>query len=98
MTEGPAEPDRTEYWRDVAERVIRGFAQGMLAGLAVGFETFAHGGLPWLDAFYIGIGCAVIALLLCLAGRTVGDPRNGSLLKKASGKAPETPDEPTESA
>jgi hypothetical protein len=76
--------DRIEFWRDVAERTIRGFAQGMLAGLSVGAATFDKGGLPWLDAFYIGLGSAVIALLLSLAGHRIGDPINGSLRKASA--------------
>jgi hypothetical protein len=86
MTEpNTPERNRREYWRDVAERVIRAFAQGVLAGLAVGYETFDKGGLPWLDSLYIGLGCAVIGLLISLAGGKVGDPRNGSLIKPQAG-------------
>jgi hypothetical protein len=85
----PNQPKRdpAEFWRDVAERVIRAFAQGMLAGLGVGAATFDKGGLPWLDSLYIGLGCAVIGLLISLAGGQVGDPRNGSLLKPQAGSA-----------
>lgn len=70
--------DRAEYWRDVAERVVRGFAQGMIAGLIIGDATFDKGGWPWLDAFYLGVGVAVLALLFSLAGVKAGDPRSGS--------------------
>jgi hypothetical protein len=91
MNEHAAAPDRTEYWRDVAERVLRAFAQGMLAALGVGFETFDKGGLPWLDAFYIGVGCAIIGLLISLAGGKLGDPRNGSL-RKPGQPPPQKPD------
>lgn len=73
--------DRREYWRDVAERMVRAFAQGMLAALGVGTATFDKGGLPWLDAVGIGLGCAVIALLMSLAGGQVGDNSSGSLRK-----------------
>jgi hypothetical protein len=96
MTAHAATPDRTQYWRDVAERVIRAFAQGMLAGLGVGWSTFDKGGLPWLDSFYVGVGCAIIGLLLSLAGGKFGDPANGSLLRKAA--QPKPPDKPQSTA
>ena len=84
---------RREYWRDVIERMIRGFAQGMLAALGIGTATFDKGGLPWLDAFYIGLRSALIALLISLAGGRFGDPSNGSLRP-----APQAPAPPQESA
>jgi hypothetical protein len=93
MNEHAAESDRSQFWRDALERIIRAFAQGMLAGLGVGYETFDKGGLPWLDSFYIGAGCAIIALLISLAGGKVGDPRNGSLLKTPPQTPPPTPPE-----
>lgn len=70
--------DRRAYWRDVAERAIRAAAQGMLAALGVGTATFDPGGLPWLDALYIGAGSAAISVLMSLAGKKVGDPNSGS--------------------
>jgi hypothetical protein len=73
--------NRREFWRDTAERLIRAFAQGTLAGLGVGTATFDRGGLPWLDAFTIGFGCAVIALLMSLAGGQIGDKNSGSWRK-----------------
>jgi hypothetical protein len=77
----PPKPDRREFWRDVAERLIRAFAQGSLAALGVGTATFDKGGLAWVDAFIIGLGCAVIALLMSLAGGQVGDRSSGSFRK-----------------
>jgi hypothetical protein len=96
MTEHAAPPYRTEFWRDVLERIVRAFAQGMLAGLGVGTATFDKGGLPWLDSFYIGVGCGIISLLISLAGGKIGDPTNGSLL----GGPPQNPapDEPPETS
>jgi hypothetical protein len=67
-----AEADRREYWLGVVKQSIQGFAQGVLAALVIGWQTFDKGGLPWLDAFYIGLGCAVIALLLALGGWQLG--------------------------
>jgi hypothetical protein len=83
----------SEFWNDAAERCVRAFAQGMLAALVIGWKTFAHGGLPWLDSFYIGVGCAVLALLLSLAGHKVGDPLSGSL---RGGRAKQEPAAPRE--
>jgi hypothetical protein len=65
----------------VVERLIRAFAQGTLAALGVGTATFDKGGLAWVDAFTIGLGCAVIALLMSLAGGQVGDKNSGSFRK-----------------
>ena len=67
----PAE--RNYYWRDLAERAVRAFAQGMLATLGVGSATFAEGGLAWADSALIGVGSAVISVLLSLAGGKFGD-------------------------
>lgn len=86
----PEPRNRREYWHDVAERLVRAFAQGTLAGLGVGTATFDRGGLPWLDALEIGFGCAVIALLMSLAGGQVGDKNSGSFRKPAPA-APPTP-------
>jgi hypothetical protein len=77
----PPKPDRREFWRDTAERLLRAFAQGTLAALGVGSATFDKGGLAWVDAFTIGFGCAVIALLMSLAGSQVGDKNSGSWRK-----------------
>jgi MFS family permease len=60
-----------QFWRGAATQMVQAFAGGMIAGLLVGYETFDKGSLPWLDAFYIGIGCAIIAPLLALAGGPV---------------------------
>src|SRR6516225_3795310 len=73
--------DPRKFWRDVLERIIRAFAQGMLATLVIGWRTFDKGGLPWLDSFYIGLGCAVIALLLSMAGGKFGDINSGSFIQ-----------------
>jgi len=69
---------RTAYWRDVAERAIRSAAQGVLAALGVGTATFDPGGLPWLDALYIGAVSAALSVLMSMAGRKIGDPKTGS--------------------
>jgi hypothetical protein len=73
--------ERRQYWRDVAERLVRAFAQGMLAALGIGTATFDKGGLPWIDALYIGLGSAVISLLMSLAGGQFGDKDSASFQK-----------------
>lgn len=78
---GHTPEERRHYWRDVAERMIFAFAQGTLAALGVGTETFAKGGLPWIDALSIGVGSAVISLLLSLTGGQFGDRDSASFQK-----------------
>lgn len=67
------------FWRDTAERAVRTTAQAALAAITAGATGI-------LDVDFAGVGsvaglAAVTSVLMSLAGRGVGDPGTGSLIK-----------------
>lgn len=67
----------SSYIKDLSERVITGFATGTLSVL--GTERLNVLEADWPQALGVGAGGAVLALLVSLAARGVGDKDRAGL-------------------
>lgn len=72
------------FWIDLAERALRGFAQGAVGALVakagVKAVTVPVMSLPWLFAAEVGASAAIVSLLMGLAAMKVGDQQTASFL------------------
>lgn len=77
-----------EFLTDTAERVVRTFAQALLAYFAAGAVNVVSA--DWGEALTVGATAALIALLTCVVARLKGDSATASFVD-APGKhaAPE---------
>lgn len=67
-----------DYLIDLGERMLRAFAAAVLSTMVVGdgFNAFA---VNWGDALGVGLGGAVVSLLVSLAALKVGNKGTASL-------------------
>lgn len=70
----------SSYLRDLLERVLLVFAT-TLAGLAAGAEPFNVLTFDWGSALTVSGSAAVLALLVGVASKGVGDPNKAGLTK-----------------
>lgn len=68
----------SQFVRDTAERVVRTFAQALLAFW--GADALNVLSADWGEALATSAGAALLALLTCLAGIKFGDPHTASLV------------------
>jgi hypothetical protein len=65
-----------DFWKATGERMIRSFAAAMVSVLVVGENMMDAFSANWQEALGVGLGAAVVSLLLSLAGNvtTGGGP------------------------
>lgn len=68
------------FWQSAAERAIRAFASAVVSLLVVGgaFNAFSF---DWLNALGVGLGAAVVSLLLSVGGNAATDGTGPSFNK-----------------
>lgn len=72
----------SQFWKQTAERVIKGFAVAFLAAGFVGSTGPVNAfHIDWAGAAGIGLGGAVASLLLSVASLPVGEPNSPSAVR-----------------
>lgn len=72
----------SQFWKQTAERVVKGFAGAFLGAAFVGSTGPVNAfHINWGDAAGIGAGGAVLALLLSVASLPVGEPNSPSAVR-----------------
>lgn len=67
----------TQFWKDLAERAVKTFAQSLLAVLTVGVPIWE---LDWQGALGISATATVISALTSIASAGAGTPGTASLV------------------
>lgn len=77
------------FWKDTAERTIRGGAQGVVLGLGAAQFTDVGKAVSVGEAALVsGAGIAVLTFFTCLAAGQVGDPATASFSAPADAGLP----------
>ncbi|MDO4610945.1 holin [Corynebacterium sp.] len=71
------------FWRDVAERALKTFAQALVATLAVGVPIYDVG---WVESLGVAATAMVVSVLTSIASSGVGEDGSASLLSGSSGR------------
>lgn len=66
-----------DFWKDVAERAIKTFAQALISVLTVGTPIMQ---LDWVDGLGIGATAAVVSVFTSIASSGLGEKGSASLL------------------
>ena len=67
----------SKYWKDLVERVIASFAEGVLS--VIGLDAVNLLDVDWRAALGVGGGVALVTLLKGLAARGTGSPDSAGL-------------------